>query len=156
MLTVRMPTGEEMRFEQVVFDYNGTLAVDGVIKDEVKVRLTELSKYVSVFVITADTFGIAQSQLAGVPEVELVILTTDQGDMEKAEFVKLLGQNVIAVGNGVNDRLMFQVALKAICVIGAEGASGRTLACADIVVTRPEDALDLLLNSKRMVATLRA
>lgn len=58
------------------------------------------------------------------------------------------------VGNGANDLEMFRLA-KSICVIGREGAFGKTIANADIVVTRPEDALDLLLNSKRMTATLR-
>jgi soluble P-type ATPase len=48
---------------------------------------------------------------------------------------------------------MFQIA-NSICVVGREGASGKTLAAADIVVTRPKDALDLLLKHTRIIATL--
>ncbi len=154
MITVVMPDRRELRFEHVVFDYNGTLAVDGVLAGEVKARLVQLSKLVHTVIITADTFGLAASQLADVPGVELVILTADRGTEEKADFAGRLGQNVIVVGNGANDCGMFRAAT-AICVVGREGAFGKAVASADIVVTRPEDALDLLLNSKRLVATLR-
>jgi soluble P-type ATPase len=154
MIRVSMSNGKELRFEHAVFDYNGTLAVDGVLTDEIKVRLTDLSKRLHTVVITADTFGLAKSQLIDVPGVDLVILGADQGGLDKAKYIKRLGENVVVIGNGVNDHLMFQHAT-AICVIGREGASGSAIACADIIVTRPEDALDLLLNSKRMVATLR-
>lgn len=154
MIRVSMHNGKELKFEHAVFDYNGTLAVDGVLTDEIKVRLTALSRHLHIVVITADTFGLAKSQLAGIPGVDLIILGAGQGGLDKAEFITRLGKNVIVIGNGVNDRLMFKQAT-AICVIGREGASGSAIACADIVVTRPEDALDLLLNSKRMEATLR-
>lgn len=154
MIKVSLPDGQELRFLHAVFDYNGTLALDGAISEEVKTRLTDLAKLLHVVVITADTFGSARSQLAGVPGIELVILGTGHGDAKKAEFVRRLAPHVVVIGNGMNDRLMFGLATS-ICVIGREGASGRALSSADIIVTRPEDALDLLLNNRRMVATLR-
>jgi soluble P-type ATPase len=42
-----------------------------------------------------------------------------------------------------------------ISVIGAEGAAGRALVAADVVVASVADALDLLRYPKRLVATLR-
>lgn len=155
MITVAMPDGQLLRFDHAVFDYNGTLAVDGIISDEVKSKLTDLAELLHVVVITADTFGLVQSQLADVPGIELVILDAGPGDAQKMEFVRRLSPHVLVVGNGMNDRLMFGLAAMSICVISREGASGRTFANADIIVTRPEDALDLLLKSGRMVATLR-
>lgn len=154
MIVISMPDGKEIWVEHAVIDYNGTLAVDGVISDDVKVRLTDLARYLHTVVITADTFGLAKNQLSGIPGVELIILETGQGGLEKAEYVRKLGENVIVIGNGKNDRMMFGAA-KSICVIGTEGACGVAVASADIVVTRPEDALDLLLKTRRMVATLR-
>jgi soluble P-type ATPase len=154
LIEVSMPAGKSFRFEHAVFDYNGTLAVDGVLSDEVRAKLALLSEQVHTVVLTADTFGSARNQLADLSKVEMVVVDAVEGGCHKAEYVKQLGQYVVVVGNGVNDRLMFELGLS-ICVIGREGASGKTLACADIVVVRPEDALDLLLSKKRMVATLR-
>ncbi len=144
-----------MHIEHVVFDYNGTLATDGRIPEDIKAKLAVLAEKVHVTVVTADTFGLAQEQLGGMGKVELIIMNQMQDGGFKAEFAAKLGSGVLAVGNGRNDRMMFQIAALSICVIGKEGASGKTLASADIVVNRIEDALDLLLNDKRMIATLR-
>jgi len=40
-------------------------------------------------------------------------------------------------------------------VVQAEGAAGVTLQCADLVFTSIADALEALLSSSRLVATLR-
>lgn len=155
MICFQLPDGSKMNIEHVIFDYNGTLATDGKISDDIKPRLIDLAKKVHVVVVTADTFGRAQEQLGGVTEVELVIMNKWQNGRFKAEFVSNLGANVLVLGNGVNDNMMFDTAPLSIGVISKEGASGKTLALADIVVTRIEDAFDLLLSDKRMIATLR-
>ena len=64
-------------------------------------------------------------------------------------------ENTVAIGNGANDSLMIKSAHLGIVVIGNEGAAIETLINSDIVCTNIFDALDLLLNSKRIVATLR-
>jgi soluble P-type ATPase len=60
------------------------------------------------------------------------------------------------VGNGRNDRLMLQEAIIGIAVTQEEGASAATLQNADVVCQSIRDALALLLNTTRMVATLRS
>ena len=55
-----------------------------------------------------------------------------------------------------NDLRMLRAAALGIAVLGAEGMDPRLAACARIVVRRIEDALDLLLDPRRLVATLRA
>jgi soluble P-type ATPase len=50
---------------------------------------------------------------------------------------------------------MFAASALAIVVVGQEGACVKSLLAADIVVTSPLDAMDLLLRPKRLVATLR-
>ncbi|MDK2854315.1 MAG: hypothetical protein PWQ92_1209 [Thermococcaceae archaeon] len=59
------------------------------------------------------------------------------------------------VGNGNNDVRMLENAELAICVIGDEGASVEALLASDIVVKDVKDAINLLLNEKRLIATLR-
>jgi soluble P-type ATPase len=51
---------------------------------------------------------------------------------------------------------MFEVSALPIVIIGDEGCSSKTLLKADIVVKNVEDALSLIINPKRIVATLRA
>jgi soluble P-type ATPase len=50
---------------------------------------------------------------------------------------------------------MLREAVLGIAVVGREGAAGVTVRAAEIVVTRIQDALDLLLMPTRLVATLR-
>lgn len=155
MLTVQLPGGRDYTLHTAVFDYNGTLAADGLVADEVKRRLAALAEVLRVVVVTADTFGQARDQLEYLP-VELVILGEGEGGAAKAAFVAAAGADgVVAVGNGVNDRDMFTAAALAICVLGPEGASLPTLLAADIAVPGPLEAIGLLLSPKRLVATLR-
>ncbi|HWR38991.1 MAG TPA: ATPase P [Patescibacteria group bacterium] len=156
MISITMPDGEVMTFEQVVFDYNGTLAADGIISPAIRKLLTELANQVTVTIITADTFGLARSQLAGLDTVELIILEPGMGGKEKARHVQQAGSaTTVVVGNGNNDQAMFQVAGLSICVLGPEGANTAALYASKIVVRSPEDAIGLLLHPQRLVATLR-
>jgi soluble P-type ATPase len=60
-----------------------------------------------------------------------------------------------AVGNGLNDVPMLEAAALAIAVTGPEGASAPALAAADIVCRSIVEALDLLLDERALVATMR-
>ena len=53
------------------------------------------------------------------------------------------------------DAEMLATAAVGIAVLGPEGLAVRALASADLVVGSIEDALDLLLRPRRLVATLR-
>ncbi|MGC8698026.1 MAG: HAD family hydrolase [Halothiobacillus sp.] len=155
MLAINIPGGLEGAFTDLVLDYNGTLAEDGRLIKGVAERLTALSDTLTVHVITADTFGSAATELAGLP-VRLKILEPGTQDVAKAGFVHELGAaHTIAVGNGRNDALMLHTAALGLAVIQAEGAAQITLAAADVVVQSINDALDLLLRPKRLTATLR-
>lgn len=157
MISVQLPKGRQCEFHHIVFDYNGTLAEDGRITDEVRQLLAELAAKTHVAVITADTFGLARQELAAVPGVELIILTEEQDGTEKAQHVHTWGaEHTVVVGNGVNDQPMFFIAGFKICVLGPEGASTGVIAAANIVVRSPADAIRLLLQPKRLIATLRS
>jgi len=59
------------------------------------------------------------------------------------------------MGNGANDRLMLAKAALGIVVLGSEGTSVQALQNADIAVKDINEGLELLLQPKRLVATLR-
>ncbi len=142
--------------QYIVCDYNGTLAVDGSLKESVAPLFNALSvKGYQIFVITADTHGDAQKNLSGLP-CKVEILSSAQHDEEKRDFITKLGSDkCIAFGNGRNDRLMLKEAALGIAVLQEEGLHVETLNAADIVVKDISDGLNLLLNPKRLIATLR-
>ena len=73
------------------------------------------------------------------------------------QFVSALGANtVVAIGNGRNDHKMLGAAGLSIALIQREGGATEALASADLASTSVLDALGLLRNPKRLVATLRS
>ena len=154
MLNIQIPGREMLSLSHLVLDYNGTIAEDGEIIEGIRPRLAELSKDLSIYVITADTHGTAAKKCEGLPLQVLTFPTTEVGKI-KAEQVSQMSGGVITIGNGFNDIQMSDAADLSICVIGKEGCCGALLAHTDIVVTSIEDALDLLLKTGRVRATLR-
>jgi soluble P-type ATPase len=74
---------------------------------------------------------------------------------DKALFIEQMAGGVVAVGNGWNDYEMFTRADLSIVTAGPEGAAAKALQVADIFVPNIYVALDLLLNPKKIIATLR-
>ena len=154
MLCIKIPGREELILNHLILDYNGTIAEDGEIIEGIRPRLAELAKELSIYVITADTHGTAAKKCEGLPLQVLTFPTTEVGKIKADEADKMEG-GVITIGNGFNDIQMSDVADLSICVIGREGCCGALLAHTDVVVTSIEDALDLLLKTGRLRATLR-
>jgi len=155
MFKVDIPGYGTLKLEHLVLDYNGTLAVDGILVDGVAERLLALADRFDIHVVTADTFGKARENLEGLP-CELILLEPGGQDEAKGEFVKGLGSgSTAAIGNGCNDHLMLEESALGIAVVLAEGASSRTVLAADVVCRSITSALDLLSNPKRLTATLR-
>ncbi len=156
MLTFDIPGYKLMHLEHLVLDYNGTIALDGKLIEGVSTRLLELSKVLSIHVITADTFGTVESCVKNLPCRIIVLGKTDQ-DLGKRNFIRKLGSNrTTCIGNGRNDRLMLQEAALGIAMIEGEGSAMTALTAADVVCTGILSALDLLLNPLRLTATLRS
>ncbi|HMM19280.1 MAG TPA: hypothetical protein PKA10_00995 [Selenomonadales bacterium] len=157
MKKIVFPDGKMLALTHAVFDYNGTLAVDGRLTDAVKQRLADLAKELSVLVVTADTFGAAREELSDVPSVGLHIIAPGNEAAQKADLVRAIGSDqTVCIGNGANDAEMFRLAALAIGVVGREGAYFRSLSQVDVVTTGPVDAIELLLRPKRLIATLRS
>jgi soluble P-type ATPase len=155
MLNIDIPGYREIEAEHLVLDYNGTLAIDGKLIEGVKPLLEIISRQLNIHILTADTFGTSKNELVGVP-CQLEILKPESQDVQKEQYVLALGkERVIAVGNGQNDALMLHEASLGILVIQHEGAFLKLAGDCEIVCIAITDALSLLLNPLRMVATLR-
>ena len=156
MIEVDIPGYKTLQLEYLVLDHNGTLAVDGILMPGVKECLEKLSNDLKIYVVTADTFGKARSQLEGVP-CKLTILPEGDQDTGKLKFIKALGSDrTVCMGNGRNDRLMLKEAALGIAVILEEGVAVGTLTSADVVCAGIVSALELLMNPLRLKATLRS
>ena len=155
MLETDIPGFGLVTLEHLVSDFTGTLSIDGRLLPGVKEQLNKVAHFLKIHVLTADTFGKAREELEGI-KCEIHILTGENHDMQKEEYVKKLGAvAVVAFGNGNNDRMMLKAARVGIAVCLDEGCSRDTLTSADIMVKSPIDAIDLLLYPKRLKATLR-
>jgi len=155
MIEIDIPGYKILRLEHIVFDYNGTLAVGGELIEGVRERLLELADKLVIHVVTADTFGLAAAQVDGIP-CRLNVLPKEDQAFGKLDVIEELGaQRCVAVGNGRNDVLMLHAADLGIAVIEGEGTAVAAFAAADVICRSIEDALDLLENPLRLVATLR-
>ena len=155
MWKIEVPGFRKLEISYLVFDFNGTLAVDGVLFAGLKEQLVALSHQLEIHVVTADTFGQAAEQLQDI-SCHLEILPAENQAEAKRGYVQKLGRaKCIAVGNGRNDRLMLNEAAVGIAVLQEEGASAETLLVSDVVCRNIFDALSLLTHPKRLVATLR-
>lgn len=161
MMRLEIPGLGVLEIENLVVDYNGTLAKDGRVNNKVKDRLGLLAKKLKVFVLTADTRGDVSNRMEvfeRLKKVRVEVVKVEGGDeaQAKRDFVRGLGpKRTIAIGNGYNDSLMLKEAALGIAVIGPEGAARETILNADVVVTDVLHALELILKPLRYKATLR-
>jgi soluble P-type ATPase len=155
MLEINVPGFGMVRLEYLVTDFSGTLSVDGKLLPGVREQLNALAQLLTVHIVTADTFGTVQREVKGI-QGELKLLSLDDQDIQKEDYVKKLGvDHVVAIGNGNNDRRMLRAARLGIAVIEGEGASAQAVMAAAIVTRNIADAFNLLLNPTRCKATLR-
>lgn len=154
MIQVEIPGREILTIEHVALDYNGTIAFDGALLPGVAEQMQSLSKLVHVYVLTADTYGTVKSQCAGLG-AEIKTFPRAQAALCKEEIVRELGKHVACVGNGFNDIQMFDLAELAIAVMDGEGICAKLLPHADVLTRSGGEALDLLLHTDRLKATLR-
>lgn len=155
MFAIDIPGYGRLELQHFVTDYSGTLSEDGMILDGVKEKLTDLSKLLSIHILTSDTFGKATDQLRGIPCTLHVLEGDDHSKQKEAYVLRLGADNVVALGNGNNDAGMLKAARLGIAVCLREGCSVEAAAVSRILVKSPIDAIDLLLYPKRLMATLR-
>lgn len=155
MIQVSIPGFGDLNLKNLILDYNGTIAVDGKLADGVAERLINLSRQLSIHIVTADTFGTVEKNIGDLP-VKIAVLEKNNQDIAKLDYLNSLGPDMTAcIGNGRNDRLMLDASALGMAVILKEGTYFKTLQSADLVFTDITDALDVLLNPLRLIADLR-
>ncbi len=155
MFKLKIPGFGLVKLEHLVSDFTGTLSVNGVLLPGVRTQLNEISKFLKVHILTADTFGKARKELEGI-KCTIYILKGKRHDIQKEEYIKNLGtETVVAFGNGNNDRKMLKSAKIGISVSEGEGCAVEAIMASNIHVPNANAGLDLLLHPKRLKATLR-
>jgi soluble P-type ATPase len=155
MVKIEIPGMEVLEIEHLVLDYNGTIAINGVVIDGVMERLEKLSVLLDIHVITADTYGSVHEQCHG-QNLSVHVIGKYNQNREKLTFLESLKpEHCVVIGNGKNDLLILSQAALGFAVIQEEGISTQTLFASDIVFQTINDALEALLNPNRLIATLR-
>jgi len=156
MITIEIPGLKTLLLRHLVLDYNGTIATDGKLIQRVKELLVQLAQTIQIHIVTADTHGNAEQETVGIP-CTISILPTHNQDRGKLEYIEKIGtENTVCIGNGRNDHLMLKGAALGIAVIQEEGSAVEAIMAADVVIPHILDALHLLTNPLRLVATLRS
>jgi len=155
MIRVEIPGTGPVNIQNVMFDYNGTIAADGRLIDGVGAAMNRLAPRLDFHVVTADTFGSVQVQLEGV-KAEVVLISNQDQDQKKLDVLKNIGTDTtMAVGNGVNDALMLKQAVLGVAVLGEEGMALPALMSSDVMIRHILDVFAFFENPKRLIATLR-
>lgn len=153
-MIIEIPGYKDLNITTLLLDYNGTIAVDGIIRPEVKERLRKLSVILDICVLTADTYGTAKAQCEGMNITVHTFPVGNAMDYKRDIINQIGGECCACMGNGRNDVKMFEAALS-IGIMDREGAYSGILKVADLCVNSTEDGLDLLLYPKRIIAGLR-
>ena len=155
MLKINIPGRGEVILENILFDYNGTLAVDGFLDEKTKEKLKNLSHKVNVYILTADTYGTVGKECKDL-NIKVETFPKENAGAEKKRIVQKLGkEHSLAVGNGYNDIEMFKESNLSFAVVGAEGSCGKLIMHADAIFNNIFDIFEALENPDRIKATLR-
>ncbi len=156
MLAIAIPGFRDLKVEHLVFDYNGTLAIDGTLLPGVREALGALAAQVEIHVVTADTFGSRRQRAVRATRQDDRHPARGAGRSEASVRSGPWREHVCAIGNGRNDRKMLAAAAVGIALVQREAAAGEALAAAAVVALDVLDALDLLRHPARLIATLRS
>jgi P-type E1-E2 ATPase len=155
MIRINLPGRDALLLKHLVFDVNGTLAVDGKLIAGVTERLERIKPLLTLHMLTADTHG-KQTEIDRALGLTAIRVASGQEAKQKGDYIQQLDAGcTAAVGQGANDRLMLQQADLGICVISPEGTAVETLQAADLVIGSICQALDLFLHPLRITASLR-
>ncbi len=152
VIVVDVPGRGRLELEHLLLDVNGTLSDRGRLLPGVVARLGRLREELAVRLVSADTFGSLAPTAA---RLGLEAVTAPDGEEKRALVERLGAGRCVVVGNGANDAAALRAAGLGIAVLGPEGASAEALQAADIVCRTILEALDLLLDERALVATLR-
>lgn len=149
----QIPGQENIEIKTLILDLNGTLQVGGKLVEGVKDRLSKLAElgFKLVF-FSGNTRGDA-ADIARELGIEFKKAANSQDKAVEAR--KLDPSTCASIGNGLIDLELTQTVKLGIVTLQAEGVHIKTLQSASIIVPTINDALDLFIDSSRLIATLR-
>jgi len=158
-IQVHIPGFGVVDIKTIVSDYTGTHSCGGALTAGVREALSKLSESVDIHILTSDTFGTCREELSGL-DVIIHILDGSKHDAQKAAYVENIGaKHVAAFGNGNNDRLMLKAVKDAgglaVAVDNGEGCATDAILSSNVFVHGSIEALNIMLDTRRLTATLR-
>jgi len=154
-MNINIPGRDSFDIKNIVFDYNGTIAIDGKLIDGVTENINELSNIFNFYVITADTFGTVKNELKNT-NCEVITISKNLQDISKLDFINSLDKNkTLSVGNGRNDKLMLKQSIIGIAILQDEGLCTETLLNSDVLIKSIFDLFSFLKKPNKLIATLR-
>jgi soluble P-type ATPase len=154
-MKIDIPNVDVFNIENIVFDFNGTLATDGKVPPRVYRQILGLTQDFNVYIITADTFDTVKEIFSGT-EVQVKVISKANGSTDKKELIETLNpKKTMALGNGSNDALMLESSGISIAVLGNEGLSLKALENADLMIKNINDFFEMMKEPKKLIATLR-
>jgi soluble P-type ATPase len=154
-MRIDIPGRDAIAIENVLLDYNGTIAIDGQLIAGVGDMINELADLVHFHVITADTYGSVEKALTHI-RCKVIKIPDDEQDERKLDYLQSLGKDTtMCVGNGKNDHLMLKASVIGIALIQDEGACMAAVLAADIVCRSIMDVFAYFKTPDRIRATLR-
>jgi soluble P-type ATPase len=161
-ISIDIPGFGHLHIEAICSDYTGTLSREGELIRGVSKRLRWLGELVDIHVVTSDTRKTARKQLAHLSVTLHDRITSDEHDVFKRDYLSELGvdlKHIAVFGNGRNDRLWLAAVRDAgglaIAIDVGEGCAVDAMMSANVFVADIGNALDLLLDRKRLIGTLR-
>ncbi len=156
MIKLNIPGRGSLALENLMLDFNGTLALGGRLLPEVSQLLHQLASHLRIYVVTADSHGTVAEETASLPVTLLPVKEGAEAEGKLAHLQSLGAAGTAAMGNGSNDRLLLQEAALGIMVLGEEGAAGCLCAAADLIVRDYREGLRLFLVPDAIRSTLRS
>lgn len=149
----QIPGAGELEIKTIILDLNGTLSVGGRLVEGTKERLMKLKNTgFRLVLFTGNTRGDADEIAA---ELGIEWMQAKNAEDKKAEALKLEPETCASIGNGLIDIELMKTVKLRIVTLQAEGVHVQTLLNSDIMVPSINDALDLFIDSDRLIATLR-
>ncbi len=149
-----IPGRDDLRIDTIILDLNGTLSVGGVLVAGVEHRITMLTQMgYKIVLFTGNTRGDAADICR---ELGLTWQQAKTADEKRLLALSLNAATCASIGNGRIDTAMMEVVGLSILTLQAEGVFAPLLSTVDIVVPTILDALDLFIDSQRLIATLRS
>jgi len=158
-IDLKIPGFGDRHIQALLSDYDGTLSDCNKVTDDIKARLIRLSEMIDIHILTGDR-KVKRSDCLGSLPVTIHILGEKDQDVQKRDYLDdFHASEVVAFGNGNNDRLLLQAVKTAgglcIAVDNGEGCAVDAILNSHLCIRSSVEALDLLLDPQRCATTLR-